>query len=265
MIQDEQQRLKRRSGKSRVFTGIFLVGLGAMLLMQRMDHPFADWVFTWPMILIAIGFFSGLRSGFRGGKGMILIVIGAFFLAGEIYPQWNIREYAGPVLIIGIGLLFLLRPRRHGHWDRDKMRERFRGRFDRFTDMGEEKKKDRRRETYTYNSSNEDLLDVVSVFGGTKKIITSQDFKGGEITNFLGGTELNLTRAEINGRVELDITNILGGTKLIVPSHWDIKPELVSVCGSTEDKRQLTGVVDSTKILVLKGSCVFGGIEIRSF
>ena len=265
MIQDEQQRLKRRSGKSRVLTGLFLVGAGAALLIQKMYHPFADWVFTWPVILIAIGVFSGLRRGFRGGKWLIMIALGAFFLAGEIYPHWNIREYAGPALIIGVGLIFILRPRHHGRWDHYEMRERFRGKFDRFTDIGEEKKKDYTRATYSNNSSNEDMLDVVSIFGGTKKIITSQDFKGGEITSFLGGTELNLTQAEIQGRVELDITNVLGGTKLIVPSHWEIKPELVSVFGSIEDKRQLTGAVDATKILVLKGSSVFGGIEIRSF
>ena len=267
MIQDEdinQKRLQRRSGKSRLLTGLFLVAAGGMLLVQRMNHPFPGWVFTWPMLLLAISLFAGIRKKFREGKWIIMFLIGAFFLAQEINPAWNMKEYSTPALLIGVGLLFMLRPR-NNDCDRNRFRSRFREGFDRFENFSDEKKNGYGQTTYPDNNSAEDVLDIVSVFGGTKKIITSKNFRGGEITSFLGGTELNLTQAEINGRVVLDITNILGGTKLIVPSHWDIKPELVAVFGSIEDKRNLTGAVDPTKILVLKGSCVFGGLDISSF
>ncbi len=271
MIQNDiqQRRLERRTGKSRLFSGLMLLIVGGALLLQKMSHPFPDWVFTWPMILILLGVFTGIRKKFRDNKWLIMVAIGGLALAGEINPAWDAKEYSVPVIIIGIGLLFLFRSRRTEDCDPDDMRNRFRRRFDgfgdRFDDRFNNEKKNFSNTTYNSTGSTEDMLDVVSIFGGTKKIITSKDFRGGEITSFLGGTELNLTQAEINGRVELDITNILGGTKLIVPSHWDIKPETVSVFGSIEDKRNLIGGVDPTKVLVLKGSSVFGGIEIRSF
>lgn len=53
----------------------------------------------------------------------------------------------------------------------------------------------------------------------------------------MGGTEIDMTQADINGRVVLDVTQILGGTKLIIPAHWELKSELVSVFGGIEDKR----------------------------
>ncbi|MBM3416907.1 MAG: hypothetical protein FJY20_10820 [Bacteroidetes bacterium] len=50
----------------------------------------------------------------------------------------------------------------------------------------------------------------------------SKDFKGGDIVNIFGGTEFNLSQADIKGRVTLEVTTIFGGTKLIVPSHWEV-------------------------------------------
>jgi hypothetical protein len=58
----------------------------------------------------------------------------------------------------------------------------------------------------------------------------------------------------------------LGGTKLLLPTHWDIKSEMVAFFGGIEDKRQLvSGSTDPQKVLVLKGTSICGGIEIRNF
>ncbi len=58
-----------------------------------------------------------------------------------------------------------------------------------------------------------DFLDAISVFGGVKKNIMTKNFKGGEIINFMGGSENNLTQADFNGTIKIDTTNIFGGTK----------------------------------------------------
>ncbi len=49
-------------------------------------------------------------------------------------------------------------------------------------------------------SIDEDYIDAVTVFGGVKKNILSKNFRGGDVTTFMGGTELNLTHADIQGR-----------------------------------------------------------------
>ncbi|HZH94371.1 MAG TPA: LiaF domain-containing protein, partial [Flavisolibacter sp.] len=104
------------------------------------------------------------------------------------------------------------------------------------------------------------------VFGGIKKIVLSKNFKGGDLVNFMGGSEINLTQADFSGRIRIETTNVFGGTKLIVPPTWDVQSEVVAVFGGVDDKRQLIGTgVDPNKVLVIEGTCIFGGIEIRSF
>ena len=77
---------------------------------------------------------------------------------------------------------------------------------------------------------------------------------------------MNLSQADIKGRVELEITTIFGGTKLIVPANWEVKSEAVTIFGGLEDKRSIQpGDPTQEKILVLRGTVLFGGIEIKSF
>ena len=115
------------------------------------------------------------------------------------------------------------------------------------------------------NYSSEDYIDATTVFGGIQKTIVSKDFKGGDITIFMGGSEINMAQADINGTVAIDITQIMGGTKLIVPSHWEIRSNITSVFGNVEDKRQQDRVTNPAKVLIIDGTSVFGGIEIKNY
>jgi predicted membrane protein len=251
--QKRREERRNRKGHSRISTGLILVLIGALLIIQRMGTVFPTWFFTWQVLLIGLGIFFGLSKNFRGNTWFVLILIGGIFLAADLYPEWNLHHYTGPIILIIIGLTFVLRPRHH--------------RFLEWPGAAALKEKwDEKKNPYEHDHySDEDYLDVTNVLGGTKKNITSKNFRGGEITSFLGGSEINLSQADINGSVVLELTQVMGGTKLIVPAHWDIKSELVTVFGSIEDKRQLSTTIDPTKILVLKGTTVFGGIDIRSY
>jgi predicted membrane protein len=116
------------------------------------------------------------------------------------------------------------------------------------------------------HDTKEDYVDSTSFFGGAKKNIISKNFRGGDLVNIFGGTELDLTRADFTGTAVLELTTIFGGTKLIVPSNWTVRSEAVTIFGGMEDKRNVQTVMDNhDKILVLKGTVIFGGIEIKSF
>jgi predicted membrane protein len=111
-----------------------------------------------------------------------------------------------------------------------------------------------------------DFLDVTAVFGGVKKNVLSKNFRGGDIVSFMGGSEIDLTQADFQGRIKIDTTNIFGGTKLIVPPTWDVQSDMVAIFGGVDDKRQISGVkLDPNKVLILDGTCMFGGIEIKSY
>jgi hypothetical protein len=113
---------------------------------------------------------------------------------------------------------------------------------------------------------NSEYLEINAVLGGVKKLILSKNFKGGEINSFMGGAEINLMQADIKEPVVLEVHNIFGGTKLIVPANWDVKNEVTAVFGGIDDKRYIgTGVPDPGKIMILKGTCIFGGIEVSNY
>ena len=115
-------------------------------------------------------------------------------------------------------------------------------------------------------TSTEDVLEVNVVFGAVKKNIISKDLKGGEINVVFGGTELNFNQADFNDKITIEVNVVFGGTKLIVPSNWTVKSEVVTIFGGMEDKRNSQTLADSPeKLLLLKGTVIFGGIDIKSF
>lgn len=280
--QDPNINAPRHNG--RVFGGLFLLAIGAIFFLKEADFFFfPHWLFSWPMILIAVGIYTGLKHNFRGAGWLIPIVIGGIFLVDRFDIGVNLHRFIFPAIIICIGLTMILRPKHKGinggGWDNWGG-----GRYRRNRNYGPQDPNNGPRQTinvtahsqqdnsgkdYTrtdYNNTHEDYIDATSVLGSTHRIVVSKNFKGGDITCFMGGAEIDMSQADINGTVVLDITTIMGGAKLIVPTNWEVKPEITNVMGGVEDKRQVQGkVIDFNKVLLLKGTSFMGGIELRSF
>jgi predicted membrane protein len=237
--------------------GIFLLLIGILLLLKTANLVlFPFWFFSWPMIFLAIGVYLGIKRGFRIGPWLVFLLIGALSLADVINPSLNMDKYNWPIVFIVIGLVFLMRPKKK-HWQKWK--------------HGEHQWHHRNAEETDpmYNegiADDRDFIDVTAVFGGVKKNVLTKTFRGGDIVSFMGGSEIDLTQADFTGRVRIDVTNIFGGTKLLIPSSWDVQNDITAIFGGVDDKRQISGVnLDPGKILILDGTCMFGGIEIRSF
>lgn len=251
---------KRRNG--RIWAGIFLTGVGAVLLLKQIGIFFPFWFFTWPVFLMGLGVFLGLKHGFKGPAWVILILIGIIFLADLIQPELNLRKFALPAAFIGFGLMMLFRSKKMNE-DGDLRRnsDLNRGLFHNST------------QNYTgpINPGEPDVrsdnfIDSVAIFGGVSKVVMSKDFKGGDLVAIFGGNEIDLGQADIQGPVVIDFVQIMGGSKLIVPAHWEIRSEMVAIFGGIEDKRKnYSAVVDPNKIVILKGTSIFGGIEIRNY
>ena len=262
----ENDPSKKTSG--RVGAGLFLLVIGVILLMERMGFYLPNWLFSWPMILIGIGIFIGLKHNFRGGAWFILIVIGGVFLV-DFSVGFTMRRYIWPLVIIALGLFMILRPRKHtlfgGREWANRWRERHSGGLSSHTPT-QETSSAGRYENFSQQYEGEDYLDAVTMFGGIRKVILTKNFKGGQAVSIFGGTDIDLSRADIQGTVSLELTQIFGGTKLIVPSHWEIKSEVVAFLGGIEDKRTPHNVtVDPTKVLLLRGTSILGGIDIRNY
>ena len=247
----ERWMVRYHSGRGgNVWTGIFLLIIGGVALLKAILFPLPAWVFTWQMLLIAMGFFLGVRHGFRGAAWFILMLVGGVFLINEFFPELMLRQFIWPAALIVLGLFIIFRPRRHRYW-----REHV-----------DQKVDEAIKENQQGFTSSEDFIDSTSIFGGVKKNVISKNFKGGDITNIMGGSEIDLTQADINGTVTIDLTQIFGGTKLIVPSNWQVKAQMAAIFGGVEDKRSAQhSVLDPNKTLILDGTSIFGGIEIKSY
>ena len=60
------ERDPRRAGK--IVGGLLVVIAGLLLLGREVNMPIPGWVFTWQMLLISIGVFTGFKHGFRNLK-----------------------------------------------------------------------------------------------------------------------------------------------------------------------------------------------------
>ena len=247
---------KLNRSNSRVWTGLFLVAVGVLLFANKMGVNLPPWLFTWPMLLIGIGLLKGVQSGFRDNSWIILLLVGGLFLWDDIVEDVNLHNYILPIIIISVGVLFIFRPKKNWQRSRDwKNRNR------------DEWKKSWGGTIGSYTSTEEgEYLEINSVFSGANKRVLSKNFKGGEINCFMGGAELDLTQADIQGTVIIESNVVFGGFKITIPPHWDIKTEVTTVFGGIEDKRPVVATkIDLNKVIVLKGNTVFGGIEIRSY
>ena len=258
---DNNFREKRRQ-EGRIFAGLILVAVGAALLLRNSGFPLPYWLFSWPMILILVGLYSGVKHSFRNNSWIIMIAIGSFFLVDKFMPEVRLARSFWPVVFIGMGVLFILRPHQRGllsNNDDDKKTDPT------VTSVGVGSWQ----QTDSSNASTDsnDFLKVASVFSGIKRNIVSKNFQGGKISCVFGGVDIDLTQADIQGRAEIKFEVVFGGVKLVVPPHWIVFNEVDGVFHGVDDKRKFntTASTGTEKILILRGSVVFGGIEIRSY
>jgi predicted membrane protein len=260
MENQEIKNNKKRYNKQ-VVGGAFLV-IGSALLAKQMGVALPSWLMSWPMLLIVIGLASGIKNNFRNSGWLFMILVGGVFLAERINPDLIVTKYTWPVVLIGLGLWFIFG--RHKKCEMHDFKGGFKKKDDQpLTDENEGKANFSHKDNL---NTGDDVIDSVAVFGGAKKHVLSKNFKGGEIVTIMGGTEINLTHADIQGVAVLEVVQIFGGTKIIIPHGWEVSTEMAAIFAGIDDKRVFQNqVTDKSKVLVIKGTSVFGGIEIKSF
>ncbi len=247
---------------SRFWLGAFFIIGGGLLLASRMGFPVPEWVFSWEVLIIAIGLMIGIKHRFQSGGWLMMVAVGTFYLLDERIADATLHQYLLPILIIYLGIHFVLFPKKRGFknrwktkWD-EKAQEAFSGAFNGNSD--------------TFSSSatttgGDDFIYVSSVFSGVKRTVFSKDFKGGEINCVFGGAEIDLLQADIQGTVTIKLEEVFGGVELRIPENWTVRTQIDGVFHGVDDKRRFQATVDANKVLILRGSAVFAGIEIKSW
>lgn len=268
------KRLKGKNGA--LWVGIIILLAGALLFIRQLGVDLPFWLFRWYTILVVIGLILGIRSGFRDIGAVILVSLGMIFLVNDVYEDLPITDFTIPALLLLAGIFIVWKAirkpgqyrgsatgnPRHSGYSGDIEQHGLPGHSPNSGQSGnsgfetvQELPADQR----------EDIIEVVSIFGSIKKMVNSKNFKGGEIISIFGGSEINLAKAEFTNTVELEVVSIFGGAKLIIPSDWNVRSEANAIFGGVEDKRDPQVIHDLNRTLVIKGSTIFGGIEITSY
>ena len=232
----------------KIVIGLLLAAAGILLLgfnLGMLPIEYKDIIFSWPMILIALGLvnISSHESFFIGA---MLLAIGGFFITPRLFAfDFNFTQVAWPTLLIIAGFLIIFK--------RSFPKKRP---IDRFESPSCERKFEKGR------------IDKNNVFGGSRVVIENDEFRGGEINNIFGGSEVDLSAARLaDGENILEINCVFGGVKLIVPQGWNIQLKMVSIMGGFQDKRRVYAASteqNPNKTLIIRGSAIFGGGEIRT-
>jgi hypothetical protein len=113
-IVNENCRLLK-SHSSRVLAGLVLIVTAGLLFADNFNVLPWEWshyIFTWQMLLIALGLVFVAKDGSRS-TGIILITIGGFFLAKEIFDyHYQFRHFLLPTILALIGLLFIFKKKK---------------------------------------------------------------------------------------------------------------------------------------------------------
>ena len=202
--------------------------------MGRLD--FGDVVGRyWPVIFILIGISILISNNFRNvGSGVFFILFGTFFLLLRlrIFDQ-AVWRYLWPLAIIAAGLWILLRPALR---------------------PGKKKIPD---------MTGDDLV-INQVFSGSARKVESQNFRGGKADVVFGSAEIDLRAAKLaGGQATLVLSVVFGGIEVFVPRDWQVVLEGTPVLGSIESRKAAVPDAEKTGTLSIKGSAVFGSIEVK--
>jgi predicted membrane protein len=240
---------RRRDQQSKILTGVLVIAFGTLFLLDRTGFDIPNWIYSWKMILIAAGLVTLIKHNFQKFWGYVLVGVGAVFLINDFAPGTIDRGLIIPTIIIGFGVTILWKA------------------------LGFDKnsKKNKEFETVMLDSAADDTsadyFESNTVFGGTEKNVVSKNFRGARITSVFGGTELNLTHADLQQPAIIDTTTVFGGLTIAVPADWRVQSELTTIFGGVEEKRPMVNAseMDDKKVLILKGNCFFGGVEIHNY
>lgn len=222
-----------------VLLGLILIVVGALVLLANMhvlpfDVNLAHW---WPLILVALGVVHlwNNRSLFDF-SGLFLILLGVVFLMatlGRICWEDVWRYWPAVLILLGLSIVFKRGspPREGKHW--------------------------------TGSASSDPDVRVTNILAGTDRRIDSQEFKGGDVSNILGGTKLDLLQAKLApGDWLLTVSTVLGGVEILVPRDWRIEVYPTNLLGGVDDHTRQTPAGGGK--LVIKASALLGGVEIKN-
>lgn len=275
--------------KGNIVIGVMLVLLGVGLVLQRtgMVDWSAQWS-LWPFILGGIGLarFVASRPG-EPKQGLLFMTAAAWLFAGD--AGWVTLAESWPILVIVIGLIIALNGGRRWRPPVPPVPP--------MPPLDREARRAARRERHQgvltplavvgiwiaivvalqvsgvrsfSDTSSSDRINVTSVMGRGEHVSNAAAFRGADVTNIMGRSDIDLRSATIEpgSSATLQVLSTMGAVVVRVPPTWTVDTGAIAALGAVRDERlrpsepaETTG--QPAPRLVIRGVVMFGRLAIR--
>jgi predicted membrane protein len=232
--------------------GALILASGVVLLLDQQGLVSADKIFQyfWPVIFVAFGLVNLFECQGRRIWGVILLAVGVLLILDNLhFIRFNFA-IIWPLIIIAVGALMIFRSigvqgfanLPSGPWN--------------FLRSGG-----------ADSAGGDSEFNHIAVFSGFKKRTTSKNFRGGRVLAFMGGYQIDLRNADIEGdTATIEAISIMGGGEIKVPYTWRVSVEGIGLFGGYADETDQTPPTGTgpQKHLIVKGASIMGGVVVKN-
>lgn len=215
--------------------GLLIIAVGVLFTLDKLGIADAGtYIRYWPVGLIAIGLAKlwQARGGMGGAFGGLVFTVAGVWLLLEQTAVIRISFWEmWPLLLVLFGGYLV--------WQGLAGRRRLAG-----VDT-----------TSTINAT--------AILGGVVRRNNSRTFRGGDLTAVMGGCEIDLRQASINGDAVMEIFAMWGGIEIRVPEDWTVVSRVTPLLGGVEDKTRPPQGTTAHR-LILQGFAIMGGVEVKN-
>lgn len=236
-------KTRERNPATQMIIGLFVIGLGMLFLLDNLGWLDLDLrVHIIPTVLIGAGILKVMQTRTQSGIviGGVMIAAGSLIMLKEIgFIDIGWRTL-WPMLMIGAGVAVVYKSATNRKAVANQS-------FDALD-----------------KTDPESTVNYTAIMGGFKHRITTQDFRGGEITAIMGGCDLDLRQSSINGDAVLNVFAMCGGITIKVPVDWTVVFDGTPIMGAFDEKTVPPTGPGSGKRLIVRGYVIMGGMEVRN-
>lgn len=219
----------------RLVVGLGVTVLGTLLFLDRIDAIDAgDVVLLWPLILVGVGVVQMLqpRTGASRSFGLAWLVAGLWLLANNLgWFRVDFWEAFWPLVLVAVGGLLVWRALRGPRPDRPR---------------------------------DDTVVRGFALMGGSALVSASPAFRGADLNAVMGGCELDLRQAKLEGdEAVIDAFALWGAVEVRVPETWKVVGQVVPIMAAFEDKTRPPQSAEAPR-LVVRGLALMGGIEVKN-
>lgn len=220
-----------------LFVGLMVTAVGVLFMLDNLG--IARWdsyvLRYWPAALIAIGLIKlwQSRDGMGGSFGGLVFTFAGTWLLLEHTALVRISFLdLWPLLLVFFGVYLVWQgvsgaPRRTGAADSNA------------------------------------TVTATAILGGVNRGNNSPAFKGGDLTAMMGGCEIDLRQASIDGEAVIDVFALWGGIEIRVPEDWTVVSRVVPILAGFDDKTRPPQTA-AGKRLVIRGFVMMAGVEVKN-